>query len=386
MKIIVAPDSFKGSVPAIQACDAIEKGILAVLPEANIVKLPIADGGEGTVDTFIAATASKKLQVKVTDPLEGKTDAVFAVTEDKTAIIEMAAASGLMLINPEDRNPLISTSYGTGELIKAALDYGCRKIIIGLGGSATNDGGAGLVQALGFSLKDKNGEELGFGGIELSNLCAIDCTKYDKRLDECEIIAACDVTNPLCGETGASAVFGPQKGADAEMIKKLDASLLHYSKIIENQMGIKVINMPGAGAAGGLAAGLIAFCNARIASGIEMILDTIQFDEYLDSADLVITGEGRIDYQSVFGKVPVGVAKRAMAYQVPVLAVVGGIGEGAEAVFNYGIDSIISIIDKPMALKEAMDNAAYLMKNTAERTMRTLLVGMNLKRHYIKKL
>jgi glycerate kinase len=370
LKIIVAPDSFKGSISSIGVCEAVEKGIKEVFPDARVVLLPIADGGEGTVDSFAAACACEKISVTVTGPLGQKAEAVFAVTADGTAVIEMAAASGLTLVRK--KNPLKATTYGTGELIKAALDRGCRKIILGLGGSATNDGGAGMAQALGFSLKDKNGDEIGFGGGELANLETIDIIHADPRLRECEIIAACDVTNTLCGVNGASQVFGPQKGADAGMVAQLDNNLAHYADVIKQQLGVSVKDIPGTGAAGGLSAGLIAFCNAAIKPGIDLILDTIGFDGHLESADLVITGEGRIDFQSVFGKVPVGVAKRANNAKVPVIAIVGAIGEGAEAVYACGVSSIMSICDKPMDLAFATTHAAELLQSAAKRMLRII--------------
>jgi glycerate kinase len=372
LKIIVAPDSFKGSISSIGVCEAVEKGIKEVFPDARVVLLPIADGGEGTVDSFAAACACEKISVTVTGPLGQKAEAVFAVTADGTAVIEMAAASGLTLVRK--KNPLKATTYGTGELIKAALDRGCRKIILGLGGSATNDGGAGMAQALGFSLKDKNGDEISFGGGELANLETIDITHADPRLRECEIIAACDVTNTLCGVNGASQVFGPQKGADAGMVAQLDNNLAHYADVIKQQLGVSVQDIPGTGAAGGLSAGLIAFCNAAIKPGIDLILDTIGFDGHLESADLVITGEGRIDFQSVFGKVPVGVAKRANNAKVPVIAIVGAIGEGAEAVYACGVSSIMSICDKPMDLAFATTHAAELLQSAAKRMLRIIKI------------
>jgi glycerate kinase len=376
MKIVIAPDSFKGSISSIRACKAIEAGVKEVFSDAELILMPIADGGEGTVDSFTAACACEKAPVNVTGPLGQKVEAVFAVLEDGTAVIEMAAASGLTLV--KDKNPLKATTFGTGQLIKAALDRGCKKIIIGLGGSATNDGGAGVAQALGFSLKDRDGNEIGFGGGELDKLHTIDCTNADTRLMDCEIIAACDVTNILCGKNGASPVFGPQKGADPQTVELLDANLSHYADVIEKQLGIQLKDIPGTGAAGGLSAGLIAFCNAEIKPGIELILDTIGFDGHLKDADLVITGEGKIDYQSAFGKVPVGVAKRAKQAGVPVIAIAGAIGEGAEAVYNYGINSIVSIINKPATLSFAMDNVEKLLKDAVKRLMLILKIGMNI--------
>ncbi len=378
MKIVVAPDSFKGSISAVRACEMMKAGIKEVFPEAEVVSLPVADGGEGTVDSFVAATSCRRVTVQVSDPLGRKIDAAFALMNDHTAVIEMAAASGLPLLEADERDPRKTTTYGTGELMRAALDLGCKRIILGIGGSATNDGGMGMAQALGFSFKDERGAELGFGGGELGRLCTIDCTNGDQRLRSCEIVAACDVSNPLCGKNGASHVFGPQKGADERMVEILDANLHHYADIIEEQLGISILNVPGTGAAGGLPAGLIAFCNATIQSGIEIVLDALDFEKHLRVADLVITGEGKIDSQSVFGKVPVGVARRAKQYNIPVIAVVGAIGDGAESVYEYGIDSIISIVDKPMALNDAIENVEDLLKKSVSRTMRIMRAAFSI--------
>jgi glycerate 2-kinase len=284
----------------------------------------------------------------------------------------MANASGLRLISSEERNPLRTTTYGTGQLIKAALNVGARKIIIGLGGSATVDGGAGMAQALGARLLDAQGDDIAYGGGSLSDLHAIDVSGLDPRLRECEIIAACDVDNPLVGEHGSAAVFGPQKGATPDMVVQLDANLAHFAQIIQRDLGLDVLTIPGGGAAGGIAAGLIAFCGARLYPGTDLVLDTLELDHYVQGVDLVITGEGRIDGQTAHGKAPVGVAARAKRYGIPVVALAGGIGDGAEALYAHGIDVIMPIVVRPMLLEDAMRDAAILLADASERLMRVI--------------
>ena len=284
----------------------------------------------------------------------------------------MAAASGLTLVKEEKLDPMITTTYGTGQMIKAAMEKGCKKIYIGIGGSATNDGGVGMAQALGVSFKNKNGKEIGYGGRTLKDLRNIDMSKIDERLKDTEIIVISDVINPLCGENGASFIYGPQKGATSEMIEELDRNLKHYATLIKEKLGKDIIDTPGAGAAGGLGAGLIVFLNAEICPGIEKILDLSNIDGHLIGADLVITGEGKIDRQTIYGKAPVGIAKRALEYNVPVIAIVGSVGEGASEVYSHGIGAIFDIIDKPMTLDEAIKNAPYLIEVTTERVIRLL--------------
>ncbi len=380
MKIIVAPDSFKGSISAAQAADAMEKGILKVYPDAEVVKLPVADGGEGTVDALVSGMGGVMRRVCVTDPLGNKIDASYGLVGDDAAIIEMAAASGLTLVAPESRNPLVTTSFGTGELIKDALEMGCRKIVIGIGGSATNDGGIGMAQALGVSFKDEAGNELGFGGGCLGLLKTIDMSHVNPLLKDCEIITACDVTNPLCGETGSSVVYGPQKGATPDMVCRLDDNLKHYAGVIKEQLGDDIACVAGAGAAGGMGAALMVFCKAQLKSGIQIVLDLVDIDTHMASADLVITGEGRIDGQSAYGKVPVGVGLRAKKYGVPVVVIAGSIGDGASAVYDCGIDAVMSIADGPMPLHEAMDKAADLLQAAAQRAMRLIRIGTAMER------
>ncbi|MDD5602993.1 MAG: glycerate kinase [Eubacteriales bacterium] len=384
MKIIIAPDSFKGSCSSIQAAGAIEKGILEVFPEASVIKLPMADGGEGTVEALVAGLGGTLFRAPVTGPMGGTVEAAYGLLPDGTAVLEMSAASGLTLVPPHQRNPLTSTTYGTGELIREVLNKGCRSIIIGIGGSATNDGGAGMAQALGYSLTDSSGGELKPGGGQLGALQRIDSSNADKRLQNTEIKIACDVTNPLYGENGASAVYGPQKGATPAMVSLLDSNLRHFSTVIKRDLGRDVASIPGAGAAGGLGAGLMAFCGASLSSGIDTVLDALNFDGILEGADLVITGEGRADAQSAQGKVASGIGRRLLsrsAPPIPALLIAGSIGPGAEMVLEQGMTCLTSITDKPMSLEEAMRNVLTLLEKTSERAMRMLKAGMIIKSH-----
>ncbi|GAA0316539.1 glycerate kinase [Bacillus carboniphilus] len=380
MKIVIASDSFKGSCSTVEVATAIEKGIRRIKKDAEIVKIPVADGGEGTVDALVLGTGGKYETVEVIGPLGNKISASYGILEGNVAVIEMASASGLPLLKKDELDPLKSTTYGTGQMIKAAIDKGCKKIFIGIGGSATNDGGVGMAQALGVSFKDQDGKEIGFGGAELARLTDIDTTQLDPRIKETEIIVMSDVTNPLCGEKGASYIYGPQKGATPEIVKQLDANLKHYASVIEKKLGIDVLDVPGAGAAGGLGAGLVAFCNVELYPGVEKILEVTGIDRHLLDADLVITGEGRIDSQSIYGKVPVGVAKRAARHKVPVIAIVGSIGEGAAEVYAHGVTAVLDIIPKPMSLEEAMDNASSLIEQAAENVMRVLSIEKTVSR------
>lgn len=375
MKILLAPDSFKGSLSAPEVAAYLCEGILRVQPEAEVDMLPVADGGEGTCAAIVAALGGEIMKAEVTGPNGNQVEAFFGRAGDM-AVIEMAAASGLHLAPRNDLRPTKATTYGTGELMLRALDAGCKKILLGIGGSATTDGGAGMAQALGVRLRDTSGQELGPGGGELGRLAHVDVSGMDPRVAGCEWIVASDVSNPLCGENGCAAVYGPQKGCTPQDVALLDSSLRHYACILREQLGKDVADIPGAGAAGGLGAGLMAFCGATLKSGVDTVLNAVAFDERVAGADLVITGEGSIDYQSAFGKLPVGVARRAKAIaRAPVVAVVGGIGRGAEAVYAHGIDAIISIADKPMPLEEAIQNAPALLRDTAERVMRLLRAG-----------
>ena len=372
-KIIIAPDSFKGSMSAKEVADAIERGIKGVLSDVEIVKIPMADGGEGTVETLVDATMGKIVTINVLDPLGNDAEAYFGILGDgRTAVIEMALASGLTMVPSSKRNPLITTTYGTGQLIKAALDHGCQEFIIGIGGSATNDGGVGMAQALGVSFLDQEGQEIGFGGGSLSAIKEIKIKELDPRLNKCIFKVACDVDNPLCGLKGASHIFGPQKGSDSYMIKILDENLAHLAEIIKKDIGVDVKNEPGAGAAGGLGAGLMAFCNASLQRGIELVIEATKLEEKVIGADLVITGEGQIDFQTVHGKTPYGVAQIAKKYKIPVVALVGTIGTGVEVLYMEGINAIFSIVEGPMTLEECMKNGSELAERTAGNVVRAL--------------
>lgn len=378
MKILIAPDSYKGTNSSIMVAARIEKGIRKVCPDAEIIKIPIADGGEGTVEALIAGAGGRYLKQEVVGPMGEKREATYGILENGIGVIEMAAASGLPLVPQDRRDPRAATTYGTGQLLRAAMDKGCSQIVIGIGGSATNDGGMGMAQALGVSFKDKEGRELGYGGGPLADLASIDVSGLDPRVRDTSITVACDVSNPLCGEKGASAIFGPQKGADPEMVKLLDKNLGHYAEVVRAQLGKDAANIPGAGAAGGLGYGLMVFLGAQIKSGIETVLDTVDVDRYLSDCDFVITGEGKIDEQSAFGKVPVGVAQRVKKYNLPVLAIVGDIGAGAEAVYAYGVDSIMSTVNRAMPLSEALANSGDLLEEAAERAMRMIKIGIDI--------
>jgi len=380
MKIVVAPDSFKGSLTAVEVSDAIEQGAREIFPEAEIVKIPMADGGDGTVQCLINATGGEILREKVTGPLGDEVLASYGILGDKkTAVIEMAEASGLTLVPENKRNPLITTTYGTGQLIKAALDQGCKKMIIGIGGSATNDGGAGMVQALGVKLLDREGKKIGFGGGELKKINRIDISNLDNRLSDTKTLVASDVNNPLCGPKGASRIYGPQKGATPEIIEELDESLAHFAEIIKKDLNKDIKNMLGAGAAGGLGASLMAFLDAELRPGIEIMIEVVKLEQAIKDADLVITGEGKIDSQTIYGKAPIGVAKIAKKYNIPVIAVAAIIGDDADIVHQYGISSLISVSGTPMRLDESVPNKVSLIKNSIKQSMRAIKTGKGLK-------
>jgi len=374
MKIVIAPQGFKGNLTALEVAQAIEKGIKRVVPEAVTAIKPMADGGEGTVQALVDATGGKMMSTEVTGPLEEHVTARWGILNDKvTAVIEMAAASGLPLVPSEKRNPLITTTFGTGELILAALDNGCRKLIIGIGGSATNDGGAGMAQALGARLLDASGKQLPFGGAALARLEHIDITKLDSRLSGFDTLIASDVNNPLCGPKGASAIYGPQKGATPGRIKQLDTALAHYADGVQRDLGIDLREVPGAGAAGGLGLGLMVFLKARLVPGIDIIIETTNLVETLKDADLVFTAEGRIDEQSAMGKVPTGVALKAKEFGIPVIALAGEVGDDCHVVYEKGIDAILCIAPGPISLDQSMAKADKLVTDTAERAMRLFL-------------
>ncbi|MGF6953144.1 glycerate kinase [Neobacillus sp. B4I6] len=366
MKIVIAPDSFKESLSALEAAESIEKGFKRVIPNAEYIKVPMADGGEGTVQSLVDATRGEIISKTVTGPLGDPVDAFFGILGNKTtAVIEMAAASGLHLVPAEKRNPLVTTTKGTGELIAAALDHGVNHIIIGIGGSATNDGGAGMAKALGARLLDKNGMEIGEGGGALYHLASINLSEFDPRLAPIKIEVACDVDNPLTGEKGASAIFGPQKGATLEMIAELDKNLGHFAAVVERDLGKKINDVPGAGAAGGLGGGLLAFLPSELKLGVEIVIEATGLSHIVKDADLVITGEGKIDGQTIFGKTPIGVAKTAKKYGVPVVGIAGNVSKDSYVVHEYGIDAIFSIVPGVILLEDAFKHAEEYVETTA---------------------
>ncbi len=380
MRVIVAPDSYKGSVSATDAATAMESGVKAVFPDAQVVKIPLADGGEGTVEALVSATGGSLRQSAVAGPLPGQTvTAVWGVLGDGvTAVIEMAAASGLPLVREIGADPLRSGTYGTGELLKAALDAGFRKIIIGLGGSATNDGGLGLAVALGARFLDAAGQELPACAASLALVRTVDLSNLDPRLREAEVTAASDVDNPLCGPRGATAVFGPQKGVGAELALKLDQAMASYAAVVSEAIGRAVADTPGAGAAGGLGAGLLWFTKARICAGIDIIIEATGFAGQLQGASLLITGEGNTDFQTAFGKAPAGVARLAAAAGVPAVCLSGGLGQGYADLYGVGMDVVMGCPYKPMSLRECMDEGPDLIRGACERLCRALKTGMRM--------
>jgi len=376
-KVVIAPDSFKGSLTARQVCEAAEEGLRRVWPEAEVVSVPMADGGEGTVQSLVDATSGRIVSIDVTGPLGEPVAAFLGVLGDGvTAVIEMAAASGLPLVPQGLRNPALATTRGTGELIRGALDIGCRKFIIGIGGSATNDGGAGMAQALGVRLLDASGAEIGPGGAELARLARIDVSGLDPRASLSEFVVACDVDNPLTGPRGASAVYGPQKGATLEMVKTLDDALKNLASVVGRDLGVDVDGIPGAGAAGGLGAGLVAFLGASLKRGVDIVVEAVGLREQMKGASLVITGEGRTDFQTLFGKTPMGVANVAKALGIPVVIISGAIADDARGLYAHGIDALMSIAKGPCTIDEAIANAAPLMADAAETAARLVAVGL----------
>lgn len=372
---VLAPDSFKGSLTAKEVCLAMESGIKKVLPSAECISVPMADGGEGTVQSLVDATGGRIYELEVIGPLGDPVKSFYGIMGDeKTAVIEMASASGLHFVDEVTKNPLITTTYGTGQLVKACLDKGVEKIILGIGGSATNDGGAGFAQALGVSLKDKKGHELSFGGAALSQLHTIDVSGLDARLKDVRIEIASDVSNPLCGEKGASYVFGPQKGATPETIRILDDALRHYSAIIKEQLGKDVAQIPGAGAAGGLGAGLLVFTNAQMRQGVDIIIEYTNLHEIIKKADYVFTGEGGIDFQTEFGKTPYGVAQVAKSENKKIIAIAGYLGKDIETLYDM-FDAIFGIMPGVMTMPEAIKTATKNIERTTENIIRLLLIN-----------
>ena len=379
LKVVVAPDSFKGSLTAMEICNAVEMGMKKIFDDIELTKIPMADGGEGTITSLVDATKGRIINCIVSGPLGGRTEAYFGILgNEKTAVIEMATASGLTLITREKRNPLLATTYGTGELIRLALDAGCRKIIIGIGGSATNDAGAGMAEALGVKFLDAMGRTLQRGGGSLINLDSIDVSNMDRRIIDTEIIVACDVKNPLTGENGASYVYGPQKGANSETVGKLDAALTRFAEVVKKELGKEVNEVEGAGAAGGLGAGLLAFTNAKLMPGVDIVVDAVDLKNKLSGADMVITGEGRTDFQTLYGKTVMGVANCAKSMGVPVIVLSGGYTEDAKGLYDYGIDVLSTIVKGPCSIEEAIRQSRKHIIDSAEGIARMLKIGIGI--------
>lgn len=376
-KIVIAPDSFKESMTAKQAAEAIARGFRKIYRDSiKLDLIPMADGGEGTTQSLADALQGKMYEKTVTGPLGEQVKATYAISGDgSTAIIEMAEASGLALVPTVKRDPFLTTTYGTGELIRASLDSGVSKIILGIGGSATNDGGAGMIEALGGTFYDRYQEKLSRGGMALNDLTSVDVTNLDSRLNEVEIIVACDVDNPLLGSGGASAVYGPQKGATEEMVRSLDQALANFHDVLKKATGKDVKDIPGAGAAGGIGAGLL-FLNAKLQPGIEIVLKETNFTKRVADASIVITGEGKIDGQTIYGKTPVGVAKAAKQNGAKVIAVCGTLGSGYEAVFDHGIDAAFSIVKGPVELEQALTHGPEYLEDVARNVAKVLKIEM----------
>jgi glycerate kinase len=376
MKIVIAPDSFKESLTALAVANEIEAGFRAFFPDAQYVKLPVADGGEGTVQAMIDASGGRRIELQVTGPLGEPVPAFYGLMGDgATAVIEMAAASGLELVPAARRNPLHTTSYGTGQLILDALDAGARRFVLGVGGSATNDGGAGMLQALGGRLLDAAGADLNAGGGALAALARIDLSGLDVRIKDCVFDIACDVSNPLVGPQGASAIFGPQKGATPAMVEQLDANLRRYAEVIASDLGRQVAEVPGAGAGGGIGAGMMVFLGGRLRPGSEIVMAAAGLDAAVAGADLVITGEGRIDSQTIHGKTPIGVARVAQRHGKPVIAIAGGLASGAAVVHAHGIDAVFGAVSRPCTVEEALADAARNVRVAARNIAAVLCLG-----------
>lgn len=370
-KFILIPDSFKGTMSSEQICSIMEKAILKHYPDAQVISLPVADGGEGSVDSFLSAMGGDKIKLEVTGPYFEKMEGFYGIVDGDTAVVEMAACAGLPLVG-DNRNPATTTTFGVGELILDAAKKGCKKIVVGLGGSATNDGGAGAAAAIGVKFFDENGKEFVPTGGTLSNIKSIDISDRSPLLDGVEIITMCDIDNPLLGEHGAAHVFGPQKGADEKMVLFLDEQLKHLSEVIESDLKKSVADIPGSGAAGGMGAGMVAFFDSKLEMGIEVVLDTVGFDELLEGTDMVFSGEGKIDFQSLRGKVVIGIAKRTKQHNVPLIAVVGDIGDSLEGAYEMGVSGIFSINRVAKEYKDVKDRAPSDMFLTVDNLIRFL--------------
>jgi glycerate kinase len=372
MKVLIAIDSFKGNLSSLEVAAVVEDGIRMVYPEALVEKVAIADGGEGTMKTIVDYFHGEFIGISVVGPNGLPVKAKYGIIQNTIAVMEMAEASGITLVKKSELNPLKTTTFGTGQMIYDALEMGCNKIIMGIGGSATNDGGQGMAAALGVKFFDALDRPIGLGGEVLSQITDLDTSGLDPRLKEIEFIVACDVDNPLCGELGASWVFGSQKGATPEMIIALDLGLANFAEVIKRKTGIEIASIPGSGAAGGLGGGLIAFCNAKLSSGIEIVMDTLEVERRIKEADIVITGEGCVDRQTANGKVPAGIAGCAKRYGKPVFAITGYEGDGASDVYRCGIDAVISSITAPIDNEEAIRKSIPMLRNAAERLFRIL--------------
>lgn len=381
MKIVIAPDSFKESLSSLEVASEIETGLRRVWPDATYVKVPMADGGEGTVQSLVDATGGEIVKVEVCGPMGEPVLASYGLLGNgKTAVIEMAEASGLPLVPRDKRNPLQSTTFGTGQLIADALARGVDEIILGIGGSATNDGGAGLAQALGVRFVSFAGTVIPdlIAGGDLDKVQAADMTTVNPGLANVRISVACDVTNPLCGETGASRVYGPQKGATAEMVEQLDRNLAHFAQVIKRSVGADVADRPGAGAGGGIGAGLMAFTNATLKRGVELVVDATRLEDHMKGAALAFTGEGRVDFQTAFGKTPSGVANAARKHGVPVIAIGGGLSDDARGIFEHGIAGLEAATANVMTLDTAIEKTRQYLQNAAERSARLIAIGQQL--------
>ena len=375
MKVVAAIDSFKGSMTSLEVSEAFEKGVKKVYRDAEFIKIPLADGGEGTVEALIDNLNGKMITIKVKDPLMRDIDSFYGISGDgKTAVIEMAAASGLPLLSLDERDPMKASTFGTGQLIKDALDKGCREFIIGIGGSATNDAGTGMLSALGYEFLDENGNKLVPNGENLAKVKTFNDDKVMKELSEARFLIACDVDNPFYGSNGAAYVYGKQKGATEEVIKRLDEGMKNFSDIIMEIKKIDISNISGAGAAGGLGGAFMAFFNSELKPGIDIITEKIELEKSIKGSNYVITGEGRIDFQTAMGKTPSGVAKLAKKYGIPVIAIGGSVDDEIGNIYECGITAAFSIIDSPMTLNEAMDtkNAQRLVEKTAEQIFRVI--------------
>ena len=376
MKVVIAPQSFKGSISALDAAKAMEEGVRRVVSDAETVLVPVADGGDGTLETLVEATDGEIRSATVTGPIGKPVMAEWgALGDGETAMIEMARTSGLALLTLDERDPLRATTFGLGEVIREALDAGFRSFIVGIGGSATNDAGAGMAQALGARLLNEEGTDLPPGGAALADLCRIDTSGLDGRATEAQFSVACDVSNPLTGPEGASAVYGPQKGATPELVEQLDAALRNFARVVERDIGTSINDVPGSGAAGGLGGGMMAFLDGSLRAGVDIVLDQVELDDKLEGADLVITGEGQLDFQTVYSKAPIGVTWRARERDIPVVAVSGSLGQGFEDVHAEGIHAVASIVCAPMSLEEASTRGGELIADAVAEAMRFMQVG-----------